>query len=127
MFLWYKNDISESLDIKVERYNKRNLDILTNFFQEIDVINTCIINLKTERKSFSDQIYKEIEPLHLKLGTFQDQEIEEALETAFNKNLSQFKMKCEHVLSKWKENMIDKMENITKYENELLIGAGIYY
>lgn len=37
MFLWYRDDISDSLDIQVERYNKRNIDVLTNFFFNINV------------------------------------------------------------------------------------------
>lgn len=37
MFLWYKNDISENLDIQIERFNKRNIDILTNYFYEMNV------------------------------------------------------------------------------------------
>lgn len=39
MFLWYVNDLSSEVNIQTQKRNKRNLDLLKDFFFEMNVRN----------------------------------------------------------------------------------------
>lgn len=71
---------------------------------------------------FQKVIQVQIQDYHKKLGNISNEEIESNLKGIFNRATQKYKMKCEHILSVWKEKLIDKMENISDYQNQLLIG-----
>ena len=40
MFLWYVNDLSSEVNIQTQKRNKRNLEVLKDFFFEMNVRNS---------------------------------------------------------------------------------------
>ena len=68
MFLWYVNDLSSEVNIQTQKRNKRNLDLLKDFFFEMNVrnfdLNIFVMNfLKSSSFRFKKRYFSRLESL----------------------------------------------------------------
>lgn len=73
-------------------------------------------------KEFQTILNKEEETYFKKIGVKSNENILEDLDSFFEQEVSKLKMKSDKSISKSKQNLISKMENINSYDNQLLIG-----
>ena len=70
-------------------------------------------------------LQEQIQDYNKKIGSISNDDIDLNLNDIFTRATGKFRMKSEKILSNWKEQMINKMDNISDYDNQLLIGNQI--
>ena len=64
--------------------------------------------------------------MSLQMGMISNTQIQEKVDAILQKNIGRFRMKSEQIFSKFKGEMISKIRNLSKYENELLVGTAFF-